>query len=110
MARILRRMITIALASLAILLLGACRRAQSESQTARVNRLFATWDGKDTPGCAVGISRNGAIVYEHGYGMANLELNVPVTPETVFAIASVTKSFTAMSVLLAAEQDKAVAR
>jgi CubicO group peptidase (beta-lactamase class C family) len=38
--------------------------------------------------------------------MANLELNVPVTPETVFAIASITKSFTAMSVLLAAEQGK----
>jgi CubicO group peptidase (beta-lactamase class C family) len=42
-------------------------------------------------------------VYEHGYGMANLELGVPVTPSTAFAIASISKPFTAMSVLLAAE-------
>jgi CubicO group peptidase (beta-lactamase class C family) len=99
-------MITVALAAFAILSLGACQRSQPESQTSRVDKLFAVWNGKDTPGCAVGISRNGTIVHEHGYGMANLELNVPITPETVFAIASITKSFTAMSVLLAAEQGK----
>jgi CubicO group peptidase (beta-lactamase class C family) len=86
--------------------LGACARARGESPSARVDKLFAAWDRNDSPGCAVGISRNGAIVYEHGYGMANLELGVPVTPATVFAIASITKSFTAMSVLLAADQGK----
>jgi CubicO group peptidase (beta-lactamase class C family) len=99
-------MITIVLTAIALLLPVACRRPQPESPSARVDKLFATWNGTDTPGCAVGISRNGAIVYEHGYGMANLELNVPITPETVFAIASITKSFTAMSVLLAAGQGK----
>lgn len=106
MATILRRLITAVLAATTLLSFFACRRSQSESQSARVDKLFATWNGKDTPGCAVGISRNGVIVYHHGYGMANLELNVPITPETVFAIASITKSFTAMSVLLAAEQGK----
>jgi CubicO group peptidase (beta-lactamase class C family) len=75
--------------------------SQLESQTARVDKLFEAWNRNDSPGCAVGISRNGAIVYKHGYGIANLELGVPITPETVFAIASITKSFTAMSVLLA---------
>jgi CubicO group peptidase (beta-lactamase class C family) len=57
----------------------------------------------DTPGCAVGVSRNGAVVYEHGYGIANLELGVPITSATVFHIASISKSFTAMSIVLAAE-------
>ncbi len=99
-------MLKVALASLTMLSLGACRRAQGESQTARVDKLFAAWDTKDSPGCAVGISRDGALLYEHGYGMANLELGVPVTPATVFAIASITKAFTAMSVLLAADQGK----
>jgi CubicO group peptidase (beta-lactamase class C family) len=51
----------------------------------------------------VGISRNGAIVYERGYGMADIELGVPMTSSTVLAVASVSKSFTAMSVLLAAQ-------
>ena len=43
---------------------------------------------------------------EHGYGMANLELEVPITPNAVFAIASITKLFTAVSVMLAAQQGK----
>ena len=71
---------------------------------ARVDPLFATWNRPDSPGCAVGISRDGAVIYEHGYGMARLERKVPITSSTVFPLASITKSFTAMSVLLAAER------
>lgn len=91
---------------LALLPLAACRRSRPDSQAAGIDGLFATWDRKDTPGCAVGVSRDGSIVYEQGYGMANLELGVPITKDTVFAIASVTKTFTAMSVVLAAQQGK----
>src|SRR5260221_1119971 len=90
----------------AILALTGCDRARVDTQTARVDKLFAEWNKTDSPGCAVGISRNGAIVHEHGYGMANLEWGIPVTADTVFPIASITKSFTAMSVALAAEQGK----
>jgi len=43
-------------------------------------------------------------VYEHGYGMANLELGIPITPDSVFAVASVSKQFTAMSVVLLAQR------
>jgi CubicO group peptidase (beta-lactamase class C family) len=86
--------------------LSGCLRFRAESRSARVDRLFTAWNGKDTPGCAVGVSRNGAILYEHGYGMANLELGVPITADTVFALASITKSFTAMSVMLAVQQGK----
>src|SRR5438067_11549864 len=102
----MQRRLALAFMSLAMLSPVACGRAAGESQTARVDKLFAAWDTKDSPGCAVGIGRNGAILYEHGYGMANLELGVPVTPATVFALASITKAFTSMSVLLAAEQGK----
>jgi CubicO group peptidase (beta-lactamase class C family) len=98
------RTLAIAMAAVAMLSLGACRRPATESQTSRVDKLFAAWNRTDSPGCAVGVSRNGAVIYEHGYGMANLELGVPITPATVFPIASITKSFTAMSVLLAVDQ------
>jgi CubicO group peptidase (beta-lactamase class C family) len=78
----------------------ACRSSSAESATTRVDKLFAEWSKSDSPGCGVGISRNGAPVYEHGYGMANLELGVPITPDSVFPVASVSKQFTAMSVVL----------
>jgi len=94
------RMVTAA----AILCLAACSRMHRDSQTARVDALFEKWNRTDAPGCAVGISRNGSVLYEHGYGMANLEWGIPITPETVFPIASISKSFTAMSVLFAAER------
>jgi CubicO group peptidase (beta-lactamase class C family) len=83
--------------------LSACRPSRARSSGTNVDTLFAEWNRSDSPGCAVGISRNGAILYEHGYGMANLELGAPITTDTVFAIASISKPFTAMSVLLAAE-------
>ncbi|HWW82673.1 MAG TPA: serine hydrolase domain-containing protein [Vicinamibacterales bacterium] len=94
------------LSAFVALSLSGCRPFGAESPTARVDSLFASWNGKDSPGCAVGISRNGAVLYEHGYGMANLELGVPITTDTVFALASITKSFTAMSIMLAVQQGK----
>jgi len=76
----------------------------AESVTARVDKLFAQWNRSDSPGCSLGVSRNGAVVYERGYGMANLELGVPITPASVFHVASVSKQFTAMSILLLAQR------
>ncbi len=70
------------------------------STAARVDRLFAQWNRSDTPGCSVGVSRNGRVVYQSGYGMASLELGVRITPSHVFPAASISKQFTAMSILL----------
>lgn len=66
----------------------------------KVDELFAAWDRQDSPGCSLGVSLDGALVYERGYGMANLELGVPITPASVFHVASISKQFTAMSILL----------
>jgi len=77
-----------------------------QSAQARVDKLFAEWDKSDSPGCSLAISRNGTVVYERGYGMANLELGVPITPASVFHVASISKQFTAMSILLLAERGK----
>ncbi|GBC83113.1 Penicillin-binding protein 4* [bacterium HR10] len=73
---------------------------------AQVDRLFAVWDRPDSPGCAVGIIQNGRLVYARGYGMANLEHGIPITPRTVFDIASTSKQFTAASLLLLEQQGK----
>jgi len=48
------------------------------------------------PGVAVALSKNGQPIYERGFGTRNFETNEPVTPETIFGIASITKSFTAL--------------
>jgi D-alanyl-D-alanine carboxypeptidase len=62
-------------------------------------------DGR-TAGVAVGVVRGGQLVFNRSYGVANLELNEPVNASTVFRLASVTKQFTAASVLLLVEQHK----
>ena len=58
------------------------------------------------PGLALGVYRNGHIVKVQGYGFANLELNVPVKPETIFQSGSVGKQFTATAVMMMVEQNK----
>lgn len=66
----------------------------------QVDEIFARWDNKDSPGAAVAVVQNGAIIYKKGYGMAHLEYDIPNSPSTVFHIASVSKQFTAFSILL----------
>jgi CubicO group peptidase (beta-lactamase class C family) len=75
--------------------------------TARlVDRVFDAWRDTEGPGCALGVSRDGRVVYEHGYGMANLETGTPIRPGTIFHVASVSKQFTAMSIMLLAAEGK----
>jgi CubicO group peptidase (beta-lactamase class C family) len=74
--------------------------------TTEVDRVFASWDRADSPGCAMGIVQKGKLIYQKGYGQANLEQNVPISPSTVFYIASTSKQFTAASIALLAKQNK----
>ena len=101
--------LTMKCAALILAILGSVLIAadSGNEQTRRVDALFERWNRSDSPGCSLGIVREGRLIYERGYGMANLEHDIPITPETVFRIASVSKQFTAMSVLLL-EQDGAL--
>ena len=74
--------------------------------TDNVDQLFKQWDRNDSPGAALGIIKDGRIIYARGYGMANLEYNIPITPQSVFRIASISKQFTAMCIAILAEQGK----
>lgn len=78
----------------------------AESQAARVDSLFARWDKPDSPGCALAVIEGGQIVYKRGYGAANLELDAPVTTSSVFNVGSISKQFTAMSILMLAQQGR----
>jgi len=83
----------------------ACFAQQDASELNRkVDNIFAEFDKPDSPGCALGVIRDGEFVYKKGYGEGSLELSVPLTSQSVFYMGSVSKQFTAASVVLAAEQ------
>ncbi len=72
----------------------------------KADRLFAAWDRPDSPGCALGVIQNGQFLYKRGYGMANLEYDIPIGPESVFRIGSTSKQFTAMCIALLEEEGR----
>ncbi len=78
----------------------------AENKSDRVDRLFAEWNRPDSPGCALGIIDEGKWLYRHGYGMANLEHDVPLTSTTVFRIGSTSKQFSAMAILLLEQEGR----
>ncbi|MFN4316300.1 MAG: serine hydrolase [Chitinophagaceae bacterium] len=71
----------------------------------KVDSMFAAYSDK-SPGAAVAIVKDGELILLKGYGMANLEHGIPITPQTVFNIASVSKQFTAFSIYLLAADGK----
>ena len=72
----------------------------------KVNQLFAEWDKSDSPGAALAVTRDGEVIYKQGYGTANLEYDIPITPTTIFDIASVSKQFAAFVITTLAHEGK----
>src|SRR5271155_1155504 len=100
-----RRAATLFLVTLSILAAVPCFAQQDAPRVIQtVDQVFAAFDKPDSPGCALGVVRDGNFIYKKGYGTASLELSVPLTPQSVFYMGSVSKQFTAASVVLAAEQ------
>lgn len=83
----------------------AAQAQPAKSRQAEVDRIFASFN-THTPGCSVGVAEHGTVALRAGYGMADLERGVPVTADTVFESGSVAKQFTAMAILLLAQQGK----
>lgn len=71
-----------------------------------VDDLFAAYNGSTVPGASVAVVRDGAVIARGAYGMADLERGVRATPETEYRLASVSKQFTAMAVMLLAKGGK----
>lgn len=81
-------------------------QALPDSITKKIDSIFAKWNTMNSPGCTVGIIRNDSLIFAKGYGMANLEYGIPNKPETPFHMASISKQFTAFSIILLAKQGK----
>ncbi len=81
-------------------------QAIPDSIAKRIDSLFTKWNTENSPGCTVGIVSNDSLIYAKGYGIANLEYAIPNKPETIFHMASISKQFTAWSIMLLATQGK----
>jgi CubicO group peptidase (beta-lactamase class C family) len=97
---------------LAAILFQACSPTEAppagdldvETAQTRIDRVLASAFPPDGPGAAVIAVQNGEVMLRKGYGLADLELGVPIQPEMVFRVASITKEFTAALVLQLVEE------
>lgn len=85
---------------------SAVSPADTADLTARLDALFSAAYSPDGPGAAVRVQRGNEVLLRRGYGMADLELGVPVAPDMVFHLCSITKQFTAVAVLMLAAEAK----
>ncbi len=101
-----RRLIPPIFALMAVLHLSSCAQTEPNPQapmpsvSEQATALLEDWDLDDAPGVAVAISLNGETVFASGNGIADLDYGIPITPDTVFKVASVSKQFTAFSIFL----------
>ena len=84
------------------ILIGAtvAHSVSAQVTPAQVDQVFARWDRKDSPGCALGVVQNGAFLYQRGYGSANLDYGIPNGPDMTYYVGSVSKQFTAAAIAL----------
>jgi D-alanyl-D-alanine carboxypeptidase len=107
------RVIWACIFSLTVLFTATCHAFSQVQATpaggdlaASMDRVAADVYRPGVPGAAVIVVRDGRVIFRKGYGLANLELNIPVKPEMVFRLASVTKQFTAVAVMMLVEQGR----
>jgi CubicO group peptidase (beta-lactamase class C family) len=97
---------TVVLAVTTILLSSGNALAVPDSMIPKIDALFADFNRPDAPGASVTVIHDGKVLLAKGYGLADVEEKIPRTPETNFRLASLTKQFTAMSILILAERKK----
>lgn len=77
-----------------------------DARALRADSVFQRFDHTDSPGCALGVYQDGKILYARGYGMASLEHGVAMSPRSVLDVGSISKQFTAMSILMLQREGK----
>lgn len=78
----------------------------SNTQYQKIDSLFLDWNKPNSPGGSVGVIKNGEVVFSKAYGLASLEYKVPNSTSTLFNIASISKQFTAMGIVILALEGK----
>lgn len=92
--------------ALAVVIVIALSMVRTSAQSAipaadvsqQIDAVFERWTQPGSPGCAVGLSGQGLRSVTKAYGLANLEFNVPITPDSIFESGSVAKQFTAAAI------------
>ncbi|WP_207435366.1 serine hydrolase [Sabulibacter ruber] len=77
----------------------------AQDKTAELEKIFS-WATKEKPGCSCAVSQNGKVVFNRGYGSADLERDAPITTNSIFDIGSVRKQFIAAATLLLVEENR----
>lgn len=96
------------LTSLLLLFLYSITFAQqkTDSLTVKMDAIFAKYDTKTSPGLAAAIVRNGKVIFKKGYGLANMEYDIPNTSSSVYDIASVSKQFAGLAISTLVQEGK----
>ena len=89
-----------------IVIMAACNRSQTKEQVAQLDRLCTSMFPADEPGAAVLVLKGDDVIFDKGYGIADIVTKVPIDGNTFFNIASVSKQFTAVAILQLAEEGK----
>ena len=98
------KQITVPCLSILLLCVASCRQPHSDLESG-VDEIFKRFNS-GTPGCAVAVVDHGKVVLQKGYGMANLEYDVPITSSSVFDIASVSKQFAGLAISTLIQEGK----
>jgi len=102
----MKKLSVVIILSMQLLLQTSCSRTGDQDANADIDDLFQQYNTGNSPGCAIAVIQNGTVKYKKGYGMANLEYDITITPSTVFDIASVSKQFTGLAISTLVEEGK----
>src|SRR5215213_2102437 len=109
----MRRRPALLVATLAASLIAASSDARAQhivgtrdARALRADSVFQRFDRTDSPGCALGVYQDGKVLYARGYGMESLEHGVALSPRSVLDVGSISKQFTAMSILMLQKEGK----
>ncbi len=91
---------------LIVALCSACATGSGRGARVTVDDLLTAYSGSSVPGASVVVIRDGQLIVRRAYGMADLEHRILATPETDYRLASVSKQFTAMAVMLLVKDGK----
>ena len=97
---------SLAIAFLLMLAAACAKAADTDAHITMIDEIFHAYNQPDVPGASVMVIRNGKILAAKSYGLADLETKTPCTPDTDFRLASVTKQFTAMAIMILADNGK----
>jgi CubicO group peptidase (beta-lactamase class C family) len=95
-----RTQVVLGLAMLFLQQVSSAQLPGGQKLSLRIDRIFAEFTRPGSPGCAVAVSRAGAMLHSRAYGLANLEDTVPLRPTSVFYAASISKQFTGTVIAL----------